>query len=1121
MWDNIYGGSAYDYPYDMTLTPDFNYLIAGQSNSPISFEKTQGSWNASGDFWVIKVDQNGIKKWDKRFGGTSDDYAYNIVVESNTTYLVVGASNSGIGGDKMQANFGYSDVWVIRIDSSGALLDQANFGTSQSEGLNAKVLPTADNGVLIICSTNAGIDGDKSVPGKGGNDFWIIKTDHTLNKLWDVDFGGSSTENVMSVVQTADHGFLIGGITQSGISGDVSQPAWGGNDYWVVRIDSMGNKLWDKRFGGNSYDNLYSVILCDDGGFLLSGNSTSNVSGNKTSPLHGGSNTDVWLVKIDALGNKLWDRSCGGNSDEDENVMASKTHDGNFVVTSTSYSNISGDKTEANTLGTEQPWVFKIDNSGTILWDKTVLTNGHHELSLAMEGENRSIIAASFNPYSTGGYCTHPPHSGGSDYWVVKFSDTTTYYYNNCFGDTTQFVFSFGASLFGAQWDFDDPASGADNFSTFFNPSHIFTAPGTYNVDVILYYMGGTDSMQIEVTIHPLPTLNLGPDTTFCSGTAFLINAGAHHSYQWQNGSTNSTFTATAAGTYFVTVEDSGCFATDSIMLNTILCNVPVINLYSSDTVFCVNNCIGFYDLSTNNPTSWNWSFPGAVPASSTVQNPTNVCYNSYGSFDVTLIACNGGGCDTLVIPGFINTIAPPTVIITQSAGTLYASPAFTYQWYSVSGLIPGATGSSFTPATVGNYYVVVTNSSGCSATSNTLTVNAVLPVVNLMSNDTSFCGYKCVDFYDLSTNSPTSWQWFFPGAVPATSTVQNPSNLCYNSYGSFDVTLISCNSVGCDTLVMPGFINASPIPTAVISLSGGVLYSSFAFSYQWYSVATGIIAGSTSSYLVPPSVGDYYVIVTSSAGCSATSNIISITALALLVNFMSNDTTFCEKRCIDFYDLSTNNPTSWQWYFPGADSTSSTLQNPANICYNNYGSFDVKLIACNAAGCDSILLVNFIQEYQAPLATITQSGDTLFSSYGVAYQWYNVAGGIIPGATNSYYIPQQAGDYYVIITDTVGCEGVSNVITITGISQLSIGNWQLAITPNPNSGSFSISINQPIRNDYSIHIIDALGRILKTRSKLISQNKIDVEVIGAAKGIYSLQIFSGDVIYTATFVIR
>ncbi|MEO8151286.1 MAG: PKD domain-containing protein [Bacteroidia bacterium] len=678
-----------------------------------------------------------------------------------------------------------------------------------------------------------------------------------------------------------------------------------------------------------------------------------------------------------------------------------------------------------------------------------------------------------------------------------------------CFGDTASFNLSGTANLYGAQWNFGDPISGVNNFSSFFNPQHYYSSPGTYTVEVIRYYALFTDTFLYVVTITTPPVINLGADTSFCSGTLFTLDAGSHHSYLWQNGSTNSTFTATAAGTYFVTVEDTGCYATDSIVLALVPCNVPVVNMYSSDSVFCGNKCIDFYDSSTNNPTSWQWFFAGAIPSSSTVQNPSNVCYSSYGSFDVTLIACNSGGCDTLMMPGFINSVAPPTVTITKTNDTLYATPAFSYQWYNVAtGIIAGSTGSYFIPVILGNYYVVITNSLGCTAVSNIISITAFTPAANLMCSDSSFCGNKCIGFYDLSTNNPTSWQWVFSGGVPASSTMQNPSSVCYNSSGSYDVTLIACNGNGCDTLVMPGFITSVTPPSVTIIQSMNTLYATPAYSYQWYNVAAGIIAGATGSYYIAPTVGSYYVIVTDIAGCTAISNTISVTAIAPFVNLMSSDTNFCEKQCIDFYDLSTNNPISWQWFFPGADSTTSTLQNPTNICYNNYGSFDVTLIACNAAGCDTLMIPGFINEYQQPIATIMQSNDTLFSSPGASYQWWSVSNGIIAGATNYYYVPTQGGDYFVIVTDTIGCQGTSNVITITGISFIGL-QYLASASPNPFTNKIFISFQKQNIKEASFIVKNIPGQTVfsKHEKNLTNIHIKTIDLSYLPKGIYFLEI--------------
>ncbi len=240
-----------------------------------------------------------------------------------------------------------------------------------------------------------------------------------------------------------------------------------------------------------------------------------------------------------------------------------------------------------------------------------------------------------------------------------------------------------------------------------------------------------------------------------------------------------------------------------------------------------------------------------------------------------------------------------------------------------------------------------------------------------------------------------------------------------------------------------------------------------------------------------------------------------SVCTSAPIINLASSDTIFCEKHCINFFDLSTNNPTSWQWFFPGSDSITSTLQNPTNICYSTYGSFDVTLIACNAAGCDTLVLPGFINEYQIPTPSITQSNDTLFSSPGVTYQWWSVDSGIITGATNSYYIPTQGGSYYVIVTDSNGCEGASNTIIITAIHSLIEWGKACVIMPNPNNGLFTITLNETLKKDFSVRIINPIGQTI------FNHPVTEINISNISEGLYGIQVINDGKVYFGRFVVE
>lgn len=143
---------------------------------------------------------------------------------------------------------------------------------------------------------------------------------------------------------------------------------------------------------------------------------------------------------------------------------------------------------------------------------------------------------------------------------------------------------------------------------------------------------------------------------------------------------------------------------------------LPVSNFIASDSAFCANNCISFSDMSTN-ATSWQWNFFGATPSSSTDANPQSICYNTAGTYDVTLITSNGSGSDTLTFTNYITVFPlPPTPTITQNGDTLFAPAGYSnYQWYLGSDTISGATDYFYVATQSGNYNLVVSNENGCS----------------------------------------------------------------------------------------------------------------------------------------------------------------------------------------------------------------------------------------------------------------------------------------------------------------------------------------------------------------------------------------------------------------------
>ena len=155
---------------------------------------------------------------------------------------------------------------------------------------------TTDGGYFLTGTSDGGIDGDRSQNSRGLFDYWVVKLDASGKKVWDKSLGGTGSEVTSSVRQTSDGNYLIGG-TSIGINGDKTPPAArGGLDYWIIKLNANGNKVWDKTVGAQALDRLNSFQQTSDGGFILGGSSPGNIGADKTQNTHGAE--DFWIVKL-------------------------------------------------------------------------------------------------------------------------------------------------------------------------------------------------------------------------------------------------------------------------------------------------------------------------------------------------------------------------------------------------------------------------------------------------------------------------------------------------------------------------------------------------------------------------------------------------------------------------------------------------------------------------------------------------------------------------------------------------------------------------------------------------------------------------------------------------------
>jgi len=424
-WDKRYGGLEPDLVTSLLLTSDGGFIAGGFSFSDSSGDKTQNNWGGTtyADFWLVKTNSMGQKEWDKHFGGIGTDTPAEIIKTTDGGYMLLGSSDSGVNGDKTQPAWGTStDYWIVKVDSAGNKLWDKRYGGTDNDYASG-IVQLADGGYVIAGTSYSGIGGNKTQATWGSCDYWVVRIDAAGNFIWDKRFGGTDSENLEALLSTTDGNLLLGGTSRSGISGDRTENSRGFDDYWIVKIDTLGNKIWDKRYGGNQSDELMNLLQTPDGGYLLSGNSSSSISPDKSQNPYG--NYDFWVLKINSTGIKQWDKIYGGSDKEEQEGTLIKTFDGYYIISGSSYSPISGNKTEAN-LGFEQGWLMKFDSSGNVINDKTIFTIDHDEQCKLVESADGCLVLAIQSGALVGGYKSEPSWGGFYfDYWMIKMCDTT------------------------------------------------------------------------------------------------------------------------------------------------------------------------------------------------------------------------------------------------------------------------------------------------------------------------------------------------------------------------------------------------------------------------------------------------------------------------------------------------------------------------------------------------------------------------------------------------------------------------------------------------------------------------------------------------------------------------
>lgn len=389
VWQRTIGGSGDDYVNAMVEDENGNIYVLSTSENNQNF-----------DLLVTKTNEFGSTIWSKKFGGSGDEIGATISLNPDGNISILASTSSS---DAFLPNSnGYEDILLLILNSDGQVLSKHNYG-GEFIDKPASIIYTNDDRIML-CGYTRSTTGD--VTGNNGQyDIWVAELLPDYSIAWSQTYGGNDEDIALELLATND-GYVILGQSSS------YEGEWNDNqgdiDIVLIKIDSNGNKQWQKSYGGFNADYAADIVQLNSGSLLIAGTSFS--VGNDVSNNNGGS--DAWLFEINNAGVIIWNSNYGSYGNESVSALL-KADNRIFLVGTTNSSSIEGSENN----GAQDLWLYEIDEVTKSVVDQSMYGASGFDSGKAIIMQEDGVLLAGTTNSNDG---VVQGNNGGNDGWLLK-----------------------------------------------------------------------------------------------------------------------------------------------------------------------------------------------------------------------------------------------------------------------------------------------------------------------------------------------------------------------------------------------------------------------------------------------------------------------------------------------------------------------------------------------------------------------------------------------------------------------------------------------------------------------------------------------------------------------------